>query len=519
MMVEALRTEGITKTFPGVVANDRIDLEVKEGEVHAILGENGAGKSVLMGVISGIYQPDSGKVFVYGRELRISSPRVAMDAGIGMVHQHFMLFPPLTIFENIMVGVEPWRNWYHPDRGVRERVSELARRYGFEVDLDARVRDVSVGIRQRVEILKTLYRGARILILDEPSAVLTPQEVDHLVTNLETLVSEGLSVIFITHKLDEVMKFADRVTVLRNGRVVSTLRTADADVSTLARMMVGRDVVFRVERPPGRPGRRVLEVEDVWALGDRGEQAVRGVTFDVREGEIFGVAGVDGNGQRELAEVIYGLRRTTRGRVEFLGRNVTSASTMERRHLGMRAVPDDRALSLVPAFSITENVGLGCMGHEGSRTGVMRWGDIDRYARELMGEFSVTGAGPNTSVAHLSGGNQQKVIMALAISPDPKLLLVAQATRGLDVGATEYVRRKLIECRTRGMAILLFSTDLDEVLSVSDRVGVMFRGRLQGIVPQEEADRESIGAMMAGASLERGGSAGAGTGGAEGIET
>jgi simple sugar transport system ATP-binding protein len=501
-MADLLRMEQITKRFGPVTANDGISLEVAEGEVHALLGENGAGKTTLMNILFGLSRPDAGTIAIQGRRAEIASPRVAMRLGIGMVHQHFMLIPAFTVMENLVLGVDMWRRWARPEARSRRSVEALAARYGLSIDFDARVADLPLGMQQRVEILKALSRGARLLVLDEPTAVLTPQEVQQLLANVRRLVAQGLAIIFITHKLGEVMAFSDRVTVLRGGRVAGRLRTAETDPATLARLMVGREVVPRLDKAPARQGPPVLRVNDLWVDDERGVPALRGVSFEVGPGEIFGIAGVDGNGQRELAGAVYGLSRVRRGSIRFLDREVAALPTMARQGLGIRHVPADRGRAgLVKDFTVMENLVLEDVATF-ARRGLIRWHEVARHAERLMAEYAVRAPGPRAPIAVLSGGNQQKVILARAMARTPRLLIVSQPTRGLDVGATEYVRGRLLACRDAGAAVLLISTELDEVLGISDHIGVLSRGEMMGILPQVEADRETIGAMMAGTRPE-----------------
>lgn len=502
--IEALRVENLTKTFPGgVVADDNVSLTVRKGEVHGLLGENGAGKTVLMSCVSGIYPPDSGKIRVWGSRIEVTSPQIASRVGIGMVHQTFRLIQPFTVIQNVVLGVEPRKNWIRPERNLREAVTGLARRHGFQLDLDAKIEDLSAGEQQSVEILKVLYRGARILILDEPTSVLTPQQVTQLMGNLRRMVAEGMTIIFITHKFDEVKDFTDRVTVLRKGKVVSTVRTADVNIRDLTRMVVGKDVALQIGKPEVRVTKReaTLEVEDLKIMGNRGETAVNGVTFKLYQSEILAIAGVSGNGQEELAEALYGLRKIKDGRMRLFGQDMTNESTAKLREKGMRMIPADRMFALTPALPIWESVGVETVDRpDFSRYGVIKWGSVRGYASQLMDRFSVKGATMKTLVRHVSGGNQQKILVGMVVSSNPKVLIVSQPTMGLDVASTEYVRRKLVECRSSGVAVLLFSTDLDEVLSISDRVGVMFKGRLQKTLLSEEAEREAVGAMMIGAA-------------------
>jgi len=503
---EALRVENLTKTFPGgVVADDNVSITVREGEVHGLLGENGAGKTVLMSCVSGIYPPDSGRIYLWSSQVEITSPQIAARLGIGMVHQTFRLIRPFTVIQNVVLGVKPWKSWVRPERNLRKAVTELARRHGFQLDLDAKIEDLSGGEQQSVEILKVLYRGARILILDEPTSVLTSHQATQLMRNLRRMIAQGMTIVFITHKFDEVKDFTDRVTVLRKGKVVSTAKTADVNIRDLTRMVVGRDVTLQVQKPQVSLRKRevILEVEDLKIMGNRGEAAVDGVTFKLYQGEILAIAGVSGNGQEELAEALYGLRRIKDGRMRLFGQDVTKESTAKLREKGMRMIPADRMFALTPTLPIWESVGVEAMDRPGfSRYGLIKWNSVRGYASQLMDRFSVRGAGMKSLIRHVSGGNQQKILVGMVISSNPKVLIVSQPTMGLDVASTEYVRRKLVECRSRGMAILLFSTDLDEVLSISDRVGIMFKGRLQKTLLSEEAEREAVGAMMMGAASD-----------------
>ena len=495
-----LELRGITKRFPGIVANDRVDFDLRRGEVHALLGENGAGKSTLMNVVYGLYHPDEGEIWVKGRRVSIGSPKDAIKLGIGMVHQHFMLIPVMTVAENIVLATEPRRAGVLLDeRAATERVQELAASFKFSIDPHARVQDISVGQQQRVEILKALYRGADILILDEPTAVLTPQESRELFGILRVLRNEGMSVIFISHKLNEALAIADRVTVLRRGRKMATVPREEATREALARLMVGRDVVLRVEKVPAQPREPVLVVEDVAALDDRGLEAVRGVSFEVREGEILGLAGVDGNGQTELIEVVSGLRRPTRGRILVGGKDVTGARARDLLDSGLGHIPEDRQRrGLVLDFSLAENMAL----HDFRKPPNSRFGwlfpqRVVRGARRLLELFDVRGGGPQTRAAALSGGNQQKVVLAREIARDPRVLLAAQPTRGLDVGAIEFVHRRLVDARDRGKAVLLVSLELDEILSLSDRILVIYEGRIVGEYGAD-ASEEELGIAMTG---------------------
>jgi ABC-type uncharacterized transport system ATPase subunit len=498
----AVRLAGITKRFPGVVANDDVDLAVERGTVHALLGENGAGKTTLMKVLYGLYEPTAGHVEVDGVRRDFDSPRDAIDTGVGMIHQHFMLVGPMTVAENVVLGYEP-RKWggLAVDRGAAgEAVRDLGDRYGFDVDPAARVDEISVGVRQRVEILKSLYRGADVLILDEPTAVLTPQEVEDLYGVIAELTAAGKTVIFITHKLGEAMHAADRITVLRDGQHVGTV---DADGTTreeLARMMVGRDVVMEIE--PGRqePGEELLRVSDLAVEDDRGVRAVDGVSFAVREGEIFGVAGVDGNGQAELVEAVTGIRSPTAGTISFRGAEVTDASRRKRAANGMAYVPADRQESgLVMDFDLVENGILGSQ-HEVpfARRGRLDWDAARDHTETVIRTHDVRPADPDVTAESLSGGNQQKFVVGRELERAPHLLVAAQPTRGVDVGATEFIRSELLNLREDGRGVLLVSSKLDEVRALADRLAVIYEGELMAVIEPEAVTEEELGLLMAG---------------------
>jgi ABC-type uncharacterized transport system ATPase subunit len=501
-MTEAplLELRGITKRFPGVLANDDIDFDLRRGEVHALLGENGAGKSTLMNILYGLYRPDAGQILLNGSPVEIDSPRAAIDHGIGMVHQHFMLIPVMTVAENIVLAAEPTVGGVFLDTAAaRSRVEQLADRFSFAIDPGARVENISVGQQQRVEILKALYRRADILILDEPTAVLTPQESQELFAILQELRKEGMSIIFISHKLNEVLEIADRITVLRRGRRIDTLAASGATETELARLMVGREVLLEVEKAPASPGEVLLEAEGLRVLDDRGLEAVRGLSLAVRAGEILGVAGVDGNGQSELIDALSGLRKTVAGRVRLLGRDVTDASADERLEGGLGHIPEDRQRrGLVLDFTIAENVVL----HDYDKPPFARAGwtfprQMTERARALIEEFDVRGGGPETLARALSGGNQQKVILAREVAREPSVLLAAQPTRGLDVGAIEFIHRRLVRERDAGRAILLVSFELDEILSLADRIVVLYEGRIVGEYGPNVSEHE-LGIAMTG---------------------
>src|SRR5690242_18576723 len=491
---------GIRKEFPGVVANDNVGFEVRAGEVHALLGENGAGKSTLMNILYGLYRPDAGEILLHGKRVTFGSARDAIQAGIGMVHQHFMLIPVMTVAENIVPGVEPREGILLDARGAERRVRELSERFGLAVDPASLVAQITVGQQQRVEILKALYRGADVLILDEPTAVLTPQEATELFGIIRSLQADGKSIIFISHKLNEVLEIADRITVLRRGKTIETVPREGATQESLAKAMVGREVLLRVEKPPAQPGEKLLEVEDLHVLDDRGIEKVSGVSFAVRAGEIVGIAGVDGNGQTELIDAIAGLRRAQSGTIKVAGKECVHATPREMLDVGVGHIPDDRQRrGLILEFTIAENIAL----HDYANPPDAKWGwlfpsRLVERARTLIRMFDVRGGGPLTRAGGLSGGNQQKVVAAREIARDPKVLIAAQPTRGLDVGAIEYLHRRLVEERDEGRAILLVSLELEEVLSLSDRILVMYEGRIVGEhggdVTEDEIGLEMLGA-------------------------
>jgi simple sugar transport system ATP-binding protein len=495
-----LELRGITKRFPGVLANDDVSLDLRRGEVHALLGENGAGKSTLMNILYGLYTPDEGQILLGGAPIEVGSTKAAIEHGIGMVHQHFMLIPVMTVAENIVLATEPRHAGVLLDYdAARKRVRELSDRYGLAVDPDARIDRITVGQQQRVEILKALYRGAEILILDEPTAVLTPQEAQELFQIIRALKEQGKSIIFISHKLNEVLEIADRITTLRRGVVVDTIPAAGATEESLARMMVGREVLLRVDKRPSRPEAPLLQVEHLTVVDDRGLEAVRDVGFEVRAGEIVGIAGVDANGQSELIDAIAGLRRAKAGRIVLDGVELANGSARESLDAGLGHIPEDRhRRGLVLPFSLTENLALHGYRHApNSRGGLLNLQAMGARARRLLKEFDVRGGTPATPAGALSGGNQQKVVLAREIDADPKVLIAAQPTRGLDVGAIEFVHRRLVEQRDAGRAVLLVSLELEEILSLSDRILVIYEGRIVGEFPPT-ATEEELGFAMTG---------------------
>jgi simple sugar transport system ATP-binding protein len=495
-----LEMRGITKEFPGIVANDNVSFDLVRGEVHALLGENGAGKSTLMNILYGLYKPDAGEIRLGRKPVVFSSASDAIDAGIGMVHQHFMLIPVMTVAENIVLGNEPKREGIILDEsGAQEQVRALSQQFGLAVEPRALVSEITVGQQQRVEILKALYRGAEILILDEPTAVLTPQEAGELFAIIRSLQADGKSIIFISHKLNEVLQIADRITVLRRGKTIETVPREGATQESLAKAMVGREVLLRVDKPPAQPGAPLLEVEALSVLDDRGIEKVRGVSFMVRAGEIVGIAGVDGNGQSELIDAIAGLRRSHDGVVRVARKECRHATPREMLDIGVGHIPEDRQRrGLVLEFSIAENIAL----HDYAEPPDAKWGwlfprRLIERARVLIKQFDVRGGGPLTRAGGLSGGNQQKVVAAREIARDPKVLIAAQPTRGLDVGAIEYLHRRLVEERDEGRAILLISLELDEILSLSDRILVLYEGQIvgehEGAVSEELIGLEMLG--------------------------
>jgi general nucleoside transport system ATP-binding protein len=496
-----LELRGITKQFPGVLANDHINFDLRRGEVHALLGENGAGKSTLMSILYGLYTADSGEILMNGNPVTISSPKHAIELGIGMVHQHFMLIPVMTVTENIVLAQEPRHAGVLLDYdAATKRVREFSESFGLAVDPSARIEKITVGQQQRVEILKALYRGAEILILDEPTAVLTPPEAKELFEIIGSLKAQGKSIVFISHKLNEVLEIADRISVLRRGKLVETIPRDGATEAGLARSMVGREVLLRVDKRPGQPGDVLLQVQDLVVRDDRGLEAVRGVTFEVHAGEIVGIAGVDGNGQSELIDAVTGLRSPASGRIRVGGEDLSHATARQALDAGMGHIPEDRQRrGLVLEFNLAENLALHDYGKEPfSKLGWVNPQRWLRWARDLLKEFDVRGGGPTTRGGSLSGGNQQKVVIAREVSRNPSVLIAAQPTRGLDVGAIEFVHRRLVEQRDAGKAVLLVSLELEEVLSLSDRILVLYEGNIVGEFPPDVSEEE-VGFAMIGA--------------------
>ena len=511
-MTLALQASGITKRFPGVLANDHVSFELEKGEIHALLGENGAGKSTLMNVLYGLYQPDEGEIRIDDKPTRITSPHDAIAQGIGMVHQHFMLVPPLTVTENIMLGQESVTSASKflgglsvlDRRTVAARVRELSHQYGLDVDPDAFVRDLTVGAQQRVEIVKALYRSAEILILDEPTAVLTPQEADEFFVIMRGLVEQGKSIVFITHKLREVFAVADRISVMRAGQMVGMVKPKEATSEKLAEMMVGRQVILQVDKAEAHPAEEILRVENLRVMDDRKHMRVDGVSLSVRAGEILGVAGVQGNGQTELTEALTGLRRVVEGRVTILGHDTTHATPRQVVEVGTAHVPEDRHKhGLVLAFPVRDNLVLCSYYRSPFAKGVeLEFPVIEKQAEELVTMFDIRTPSINTSAGSLSGGNQQKVIVARELSRPVKLLIASQPTRGLDVGSIEFIHQRIVEARDKGAAVLLISAELDEIMSLSDRIAVMYKGHILETLDATTATREQLGLLMAGVVKE-----------------
>ena len=495
----------ITKSFGTFKANDQINLQLKKGEIHALLGENGAGKSTLMNVLSGLLEPTSGEILMGGEVVKISSPTKASQLGIGMVHQHFMLVDAFTVTENIILGNEPGRLGMLDRRQAREEILRVSNQYGLQVNPDAYVRDISVGMQQRVEILKMLYRGADILIFDEPTAVLTPQEIDELAKIMQGLVQEGKSIILITHKLDEIKAVADRCTVIRRGKGIGTVNVNEVNSQQLADMMVGRSVSFKTDKKVADPQEVVLAIDNLVVKENRGLDAVKGLSLEVRAGEVLGIAGIDGNGQSELIQALTGLRKVESGEIVLNDEKITNLRPRKITEAGVSHVPEDRhKYGLVLEMSVAENIALQTYYKEPlSHFGVLNYNEINYHARDLIQEFDVRTVNELVPAKSLSGGNQQKAIIAREISRDPELLIVANPTRGLDVGAIEFIHKRIIEQRDKFKAVLLVSFELEEILNVSDRIAVIHDGKIVGVVNANETSEQELGLLMAGSSLEK----------------
>lgn len=497
----------IRKEFPGIVANNNITLQLKKGEIHALLGENGAGKSTLMNVLFGLYQPEKGEIKVNGKKVNITNPNIANDLGIGMVHQHFMLIDKFTVTENIILGKEITSRGKIDMKKAESEVREISKRYGLAVDPQAKVADISVGMQQRVEILKTLYRGAEILIFDEPTAVLTPQEINELIQIMKTLIKEGKSIILITHKLKEIMEVCDRVTVIRKGEGIGTVDVKDTNPNELASLMVGREITFKTEKSEAVPKENVLEINQLTVKDARGIQAVNQLDLTIRRGEIVGIAGVDGNGQSELIEAITGLRKTDSGSIKLNGKEISHLPSRKVTESGVGHIPQDRHKhGLVLDFTIGENIVLQTYYQQPySKFGVMNNKEIYVKANSLINEFDVRTPDEFTLARSLSGGNQQKAIIGREVDRNPDLLIAAQPTRGLDVGAIEFIHRRLIDQRDQGKAVLLLSFELDEIMNVSDRIAVIYEGKIIAIVNPKETTEQELGLLMAGSTEKKAG--------------
>ena len=503
-MPTVIEMKGIGKSFPGIRANDNINLSVEQGEIHVLLGENGAGKSTLMNILYGLYQPDEGQIFVKGKPIRITNPNIAISLGIGMVHQHFMLVQPFTVAENIILGNEPSKGLtLDLDKAIKD-VEEISKKYELKVDSRAIVQDISVGMQQRVEILKTLYRGAEILILDEPTAVLTPQEIEELGIILKSLVKQGKSIILITHKLKEVMSMSDRVSIIRRGKVIDTLNTKDTNIDELAEKMVGRKVNLTVDKKEAEVAAPVLEIKGLKVLDNRKLEAVKGIDLEVHGGEILGIAGVDGNGQNELVQAIAGLSKAKAGEILINGKDITNLTPREVIKSGVGHIPEDRhKRGLILSFSLAENSILGDHQSKEFRKGIgLNYQKIREYSRRLIKEYDVRTPNEKVLAKSLSGGNQQKLIVAREIDRDPSLCIASQPTRGLDVGAIEFVHKKLVELRDEGKAVLLISLELDEVMMLSDRIAVIYGGKIVGVIDAKDATEKKLGIMMAGGNAQ-----------------
>ena len=502
----ALEMKNITKRFPLVVANDKVNFKVYKAEIHALVGENGAGKSTLMSILYGLYQADSGQIFIDGKKVNIANPNVAIDLKIGMVHQHFMLVPPLTVTENIILGMEPKKNngLIDMEKAIKS-VEELSKSMGFKIDSKAKIENISVGIQQRVEIIKVLYRGAEILVMDEPTAVLTPQEVEELFEILRALKKQGKTIIFITHKLNEVKALSDRITVMRRGKVVGIKNTKDTNQEEIASMMVGRKVIFEIEKKPTNLGKTALKVKKLKALNNKRLPAVNDISFEIKEGEILGFAGVEGNGQTELVEVITGLRPASSGKILLYDRDITNYSPRSIREDKIAHIPEDRRQrGIISNFTVAGNLILGSHYRQPFNKGLsLNFNVINNHANNLIKDFDIRPSDKDNLLKSLSGGNQQKVIVARELFGEPKLLIAAQPTRGLDVGSIEFVHQQILNERDKGKAILLISADLEEILSISDRIAVIYEGKIVKILDPKKTDEKELGLLMTGSTANK----------------
>lgn len=499
-----LEFRNVVKRFGSLVANDHISFGIKKGEIHALIGENGAGKSTLMNVLYGLHKPDEGEIFYQGKPLHLSSPKETMSLGIGMVHQHFMLSPSLSVGENIVLGCPPSKNPFWNQKRLKKRLESIVEDFNFDVPLNTTVKDLSVGMMQRVEIVKTLYRGAQLIILDEPTAVLTPQESDELFASIRKLQARGHTIIFISHKLKEVMEISDRITVLRAGKMIGTVNKDETNETMLAQMMIGRELAG-VSRESISLGEPLLEIENLVAMGDRGKTEVNGISFSLRGGEILGVAGVEGNGQTELSECIIGVRKALQGKIRICGQDMTKASTNKRIEAGLSIIPQERVEEgLALDGSITDNV---LINRRKDKTlvnkGFIKWSKAKQTAEDLISEYKIKAGSADETCASLSGGNMQKVIVARELSLKPKLVVACQPTRGVDIGASEYIHEMLLKVRDSGNAVLLISADLDEIMKLSDRIIVMYEGTKTGEMSGKDANEKKLGAMMFGKISEK----------------
>jgi len=504
-MAAIIRMNDIVKRFPGILANDKVSLEVEEGEIHCLLGENGAGKSTLMNILYGLYHHDSGEIYLRGKKVEYSGPGDAIKNGIGMVHQHFMLIPVFTVLENLILGTEPVKGISIDVARSERELSEISKKYGMDVNLRACVKDISVGMQQRVEILKLLYRGAEIMIFDEPTAILTPQEIEELYKVMRSLREKGKTIIFITHKLKEVMEISDRVTVLRDGRVIQVVDTKSTKTRYLARMMVGREVLFATERPEMEPGAEILRVEDLRAKDKRGNMALKGLSLSVRQGEIVGIAGVDGNGQTELVELLTGLRKSESGSIFLGGKEMRHKNSKEFLKAGTAHIPEDRLLrGLILDFPLYENMVLGFEDEKPFARGIfLDFKRVREWAAKLVAAFDVRTPNVGVLAGTLSGGNQQKAVLAREFARNPKILVASQPTRGLDVGAIEFIHQQIMNAKKQGKGVLLVSLDLGEIMNLSDRILVIYEGKIIAEFQAGKATEAEIGFMMAGGGKER----------------